>query len=209
MLISEQQPRATSAVHHISTLPSRISAGAWLGSRWFYAVKLGVVSWGVVIAFAFLDAIVSGGISLVLRYDSWTMPDQLVSRLYQLGFGVFVLAALVYLFCRGRKVFLLSGVLFFGLWEDLLYYVLLPAAWPVIEFVIRDGWTGPGYAGIYFPQHVAGWPHWLGKVLFGKDIIFMRTEWALWLIGSLLLWAAMMIIAYRTSTRAVRKNGVV
>lgn len=208
MLISEQQPRATSAVHHISTLPSRASAGAWLGSRWFYGVKLGVASWALVIAFAFVDAVAGGGIALFLRYDGWTLPDQLVNRLYQFGFGSFVITTTLLLYHRARKVVMLAVMLLVGLWEDFLYYLLLPAAWPVIEFIIRDGWTGPGYNGIQFPQHVAGWPHWILKVSFGVDVVFFRWEWALFCGATLLFWVIGLSVMIRTATREVRREGI-
>lgn len=208
MLISEQQPRATSAVHHTSTLHSRTSAGAWLGSRWFYGAKLALASWGVVIVFAFIDAVASGGISLILRYDGWTLPDQLISRLYQFCYGAFVITTTALLYGRARKVVLLATVLFVGLWEDVLYYLLLPVAWPVIEFIIRDGWTGPGYGGIHFPGHIAGWPHWVLKVAFGIDVVFSRLEWAMFGGATLLIWALGLSLMIRIATREIRKEGI-
>lgn len=208
LVATEQQHRASSAVNHIDTLPSRSSAGAWLGSRWFYGVKLALASWGLVIVFAFIDAVASGGISLILRYDGWTLPDQLISRLYQFCFGAFVITATLLLYSRARKVVLLASVLLFGLWEDVLYYVLLPVAWPVIEFIIRDGWTGPGYGGIHFPGHIAGWPHWALKVFFGLDVVFSPLEWALFCGATFLIWVLGLSLMIRIATREVRKNGI-
>lgn len=207
LVATEQQPRATSAVHHISTLPSRASAGAWLGSRWFYGVKLAAASWGLVIFFAFIDAVASGGISLILRYDGWTLPDQLISRLYQFCFGAFVITTTLVLYARARKVVLLASVLLFGLWEDVLYYLLLPIAWPVIEFIIRDGWTGPGYGGIHFPGHIAGWPHWVLKVMLGIDVVFLPLEWVLFSGATFLVWMLGLSLMIRIATREVRRAG--
>lgn len=171
-----------------------------------YATKLAVTSFGLVVAFSLVDAIAGGGIALVMRADGWNGPDQLVNRLYQVAFGIGVIATLFFIWQRARKTAALTAILVAGLWEDLFYYFMLPLSSPIIEFIIRDGWAGGGYRGIALPQYVSGYPHWLAKVFFGIEINFNRFEWFIFMLSALALWLSALSVLARIASRTERRS---
>lgn len=132
---------------------------------------LGIKTAALLLAFSYFDAVVSGGISEVLRINSWTPLDQMVSDMYQLGFGISVLVIMGMLIARKSKAAILCAPLLAFYCEDTMYYLLQPLASPVIKMLI--GMTTPE---IRMPQEVSGWIGWVMRVVFNDSYTMLPVQ---------------------------------
>jgi len=118
------------------------------------------------------DVLFGGAIAALLQSTGWQGVAQRLNNVYQLSYGV--LAAGVLLLAgwhfRRRREALAVLVLYAGLVEDTLFYLLIKPLNPVIaQLTLGAAYRAP--EGI-LPEGVASWPGWVGRM-------FLESFWRL------------------------------
>lgn len=117
----------------------------------------------IVLTLSVFDALIGGGIAAVLQQRGWI---QAANDVYQLGFGLIVLSTLLImdLVLKWRREALATFMLFIGLVEDTLFYLLIPVLNPVISF-ITGGATYRPRGGRLFPIEISSWHGWVSRIV--------------------------------------------
>ena len=125
------------------------------------------------LALALYDAIIGGAISSLLRIEGWFDPDQRVNDIYQLSYGLVIVATFIwlYFYIQSKEIVLATWILFIGYVEDTLFYLLIPLVNPLIMFITRGEKFEPA-TGVVFPESVSGWLGWLGRLFFEQRLEF-------------------------------------
>ncbi len=118
------------------------------------------------------DVLFGGAIAALLQATGWQGVAQRLNNVYQLSYGVIVAGVLLlagWRFRRRREA-LAVVVLYAGLVEDTLFYLLIKPLNPVIaQLTLGTAYRAP--EGI-LPEGVASWPGWVGRM-------FLESFWRL------------------------------
>ncbi len=118
------------------------------------------------------DVLFGGAIAALLQSTGWQGVAQRLNNVYQLSYGVIVAGVLLlagWRFRRRREA-LAVLVLYAGLVEDTLFYLLIKPLNPVItRITLGAAYRAP--EGI-LPEGVASWPGWVGRM-------FLESFWRL------------------------------
>ncbi len=128
-------------------------------------------------ALALYDAVIGGAIAALLKSDGFTALDQRINNVHQLGYGLLATGALLWYYLRVRHLLpvLALAVLFAGLVEDTLFYVLISVCNPLIK-TITGGARYHSAGGEWMPQEVSGWMGWIGRMAAGQNLALARSE---------------------------------
>ncbi len=119
------------------------------------------------------DALIGGAISTILRIDGWIGLDQRLNDVYHLNYAIIIAATLAWFYSRFRLIKPVLGltILFLGYVEDTLFYLLIPLVNPIIK-LLTNGEVFRNASGKLFPEQIAGWIGWLGRMFGGVYITF-------------------------------------
>lgn len=138
------------------------------------------------------DVLFGGAIAALLQSEGWQGAAQRINNVYQLSYGVVVASVLVLAFFTfgKRREALAVLVLFIGLVEDSLFYLLIKFLNPVIQIMTQ----GAAYRApeSILPEGVASWPGWVSR-MFLESFWRMRPSHVLLLNLAALLLAAIIL----------------
>ena len=123
------------------------------------------------------DVIIGGAIAALLQSDGFTAVDQRINNIHQLAYGLVVGGVLAWFYARVQNVLPVLAVimLFAGLVEDTMFYLLVPFLNPLIG-VITGGAKYRVAGGAWLPDQISGWPGWVGRMAVGENVAFSRGE---------------------------------
>ena len=169
MIIYDYKQLRQKEINEVSTRqPSIASATFFLGAK----------SFALLVAFAYFDAVIGGGIAEVLRVGGWSPLDQKINDMYQAGYGIGVVVIMVMLIARKSSAAIMCAPFIVFYCEDTFYYLLQPLASPVIEWLI--GFTTPA---VKIPHEISGWLGWTMRVVFNNDYAF--DIWQVYLLNAI------------------------
>ena len=121
--------------------------------------RTGLLALNTLLLLSLYDALFGGGLSASLQFDGWSSSDQWGNDFYQISFGVICFATFGFVFKYDKIAALILVVMLLGYWEDLLYYLILPAFSPVFE------WRGLPEVNPGLPDEISGWIGLISRVL--------------------------------------------
>ncbi|MDZ7268743.1 MAG: hypothetical protein ONB48_13480 [candidate division KSB1 bacterium] len=145
------------------------------------------------------DVLFGGAIAALLQTTGWQGVAQRINNVYQLSYGVLVAAVLVLAAWRFHcpREALAVLVLYAGMVEDTLFYLLIKPLNPVISLLT----LGAGYRAPerILPEGTASWPGWVGRM-------FLEASWWLsparvFVLNLVAVLLAAAILAGRTKVR--------
>ncbi|RIK61168.1 hypothetical protein DCC62_27740 [candidate division KSB1 bacterium] len=121
------------------------------------------------------DVLFGGAIAALLQSEGWQGAAQRINNVYQLSYGVVVVSVLVLAFFKfdKRREALAVLILFIGLVEDSLFYLLIKFLNPLIQILTQ----GAAYRApeSILPEGVASWPGWVSR-MFWESFWRMRPS---------------------------------
>lgn len=154
----------------------------------------------------FYDVLFGGAIAALLQSSGWQGVAQRLNNVYQLSYGVIVAGVLLLAGWRFRRRHeaLAVLVLYAGLVEDTLFYLLIKPLNPVIARIT----LGAAYRvpeGI-LPEGVASWPGWVSRMFLESS--WRQTPSQVFVLNLVAVVLAAAILAVRLKSRHEGKGPI-